>query len=283
MTTCTAGAEEGRDGTVASLQGILRSLRLRGMAEDLPEVLEESARDGWGQLDLVRELFLREATRKRQRRYERNLKASGLSESYGLEHFDFKLAAEHGADPGVVRDLTECEFVCSGRNVILAGGVGTGKSFLARTLGLEALKRGYKVFSYNTAKLVDQLYLKRNSFHFGKLYGAIRDVPLLILDDLGYLPYSPEKVEFLFSLVVDRHELERGSIIVTSNTDVDDWWQFFPSKPMGMAFSDRLLEGAQGIRFVGESIRPKRARRGPPKPPRSGNGRKPKVNDSPPD
>ena len=68
-------------------------------------------------------------------------------------------------------------------------------------------------------------------------------------------PYTPEKVEYLFSLVIDRHELRSGSTIVTSNTDVQEWWQFFPSKAMGMAFSDRLLEGAQGLRYAGPSIR----------------------------
>ena len=74
------------------------------------------------------------------------------------------------------------------------------------------------------------------------------------------MPYSPEKVEYLFSLVVDRHELKTGSLIVTSNTDVTEWWQFFPSKSMGMAFSDRVLDGAQGIRLTGESIRKPRGK-----------------------
>ena len=81
-------------------------------------------------------------------------------------------------------------------------------------------------------------------------------------------------MEFLFSLIVDRHELECGSTIVTSNTDVTEWWQYFPSKAMGMAFSDRLLEGAQGLKLSGGSIRPTR-------PPRGTNGRPPRV-DTPP-
>ncbi|MBI4601212.1 MAG: ATP-binding protein [Planctomycetes bacterium] len=238
-----------------ALLATLRALRLRHMAEELPGLLEEAQKDGWGQIDLIGEVFRREELRKRQRRFERNLKASGLSERYGLEHFNFEIGRDHGLDPQVVRDLAGCEFVRARRNLILAGRVGTGKTFLGRTLGAEALKRGYKVYSFNTAALVELLYSKRSSFQFGKLYARIRDVDLLLLDDLAYLPYAPEKVEFLFSLVVDRHELKTGSVIVTSNTDVTEWWQFFPSKAMGMAFSDRLLDGAQGIRLTGESIR----------------------------
>ena len=84
------------------------------------------------------------------------------------------------------------------------------------------------------------------------------------MDDLAYLPYSAEQVEYLFSLIVDRYELQSGSTIVTSNTDVTDWWKFFPSKAMGMAFSDRLLDGARGVCFVGESIRQERSRRKSP-------------------
>ena len=264
MTTATSTPDP-RDNMLEALSAMLRALRLVPMAEDVPELLETSQKEGWGQLELLFELFQREEIRKRQRRFERNLKASGLSEAYGLDHFDFDIAREHGVEPGVVRDLAQCEFVHAHRNVILAGGVGTGKTFLARTLGVEALKRGFKVLSFNTADLVDTLYSKRSSFHFGRVYKRIRDVHLLLLDDLGYMPYAPEKVEFLFSLVVDRHELDSGATVVTSNTDVTDWWQYFPSKAMGMAFSDRLLEGAQGLRLTGDSIRPTRPQRKRPK------------------
>jgi DNA replication protein DnaC len=260
----TTSAGGGEDNLLESLLAMLRGLRLRAMAEELSGLLEEAARGEWGRLELVAELFRREEARKCQRRFTRHLKESRLSECYTLENFDLRLAADHGVEPSVVRDLAQCEFVRARRNLILAGGVGTGKTYLARTLGVEALKRGFRVLSFNTAELLDMLYVKRESFHFGKAYARVRDAELLILDDLAYMPYAPEKVEFLFSLIVDRHELGRGSTIVTSNTDVTEWWQYFPSKAMGMAFSDRLLDGAQGIRFSGESIRQSRSRRREP-------------------
>jgi DNA replication protein DnaC len=230
MTTTTATPDPGRGIHVELLRGILKALRLPDMADELPQLLELAVQEGWGQLE-------------------------PLSDVYGLDHFDFELASEHGLQSSMVRDLAQCDFVRARRNVILAGKVGTGKTYLAKTLGVEALKRGFKVYFFNTSALLEILFSKRSSFHFGKLYAKIRDVDLLILDDLAYLPYSPEKVEYLFSLIVDRYELRAGSTIVTSNTDVTEWWQFFPSKAMGMAFSDRLLEGAQGIRLAGESIR----------------------------
>jgi DNA replication protein DnaC len=252
--------------SVELLCAAIRSQRLFRLAEEIPALLEEGAREGWGHLQILYAIFRREETRLSQRRFERHLKASGLSTSYGLDHFDFELASKHGVKGAVVRDLAQCEFLRAHRNVILAGGVGTGKTYLAKTLGVEALKRGFKVFFFNTACLLDLIHSKKNSFQFGKVYARIRDVDLLILDDLAYLPYSPEKVEYLFTLIVDRYELKETSTIVTSNTDVTEWWQFFPSKAMGMAFSDRLLEEAQGIRLSGESIRNPKVRPKPGKP-----------------
>ncbi|MBI4582879.1 MAG: ATP-binding protein [Planctomycetes bacterium] len=241
------------------LQDLLRSLRLFTLAEDLPAILEEAAREGWGNLEFLRELFSREEVRRSNRRYQRHLRASGITESYGLDHFNFELASARGVKSTLVRDLAKGDFIRSRRNLILAGRVGTGKSYLAKTLGAEALKRGFKVYFYNTARLLDMLYSKVNSPEFGKVYSSIRDVDLLILDDLAYMSYSKEKIECLFTLAVDRYELKPGSTIITSNTDVTEWWKFFPSKAMGMAFSDRLLDGAQGIRFTGPSIRQERS------------------------
>lgn len=246
---------------IDSLCAMLRSIRLSGVADEIPPLLQEAAVGEWGHLELLDELFRREKSRKGQRRYENNLKISGLDECYGAEHFDFELAAAHGIGTNVARDLLKCEFLEAERNLILAGPVGTGKTFLAKTLGMEALKRGYKVIYHVTAKMVGMLMSKKDSFRFGQDYRQIRDAPLLILDDLAYLPYNDEKVEYLFSLILDRYELRSGSTIVTSNTDVTEWWKFFPTKAMGMAFSDRLLEGAQGLRFTGKSIRPTRKKK----------------------
>jgi len=121
----TTSAPDPRDGNLDALRATLRGLRLPGIAEDLPAILEEAQKGGWGQIDLLWELFRREEVRKGQRRFERNFKASGLTRCYGLEHFDFDLGRAHGLEPSVVRDLAQCEFVAARRNIVLAGGVET--------------------------------------------------------------------------------------------------------------------------------------------------------------
>lgn len=251
--------------TAETVQSLLEACRLRHVAARLPETTQRAHQEDWTYLEVLHDLFQAESTRRRNARFQRNLKASGLSIQYAIENFDFDLAKAHGVKPRLVRELAGCDFIRQNRNIILAGPSGTGKSYLARTLGVEALRRGHTVAFRVTSKLVNELYEKRNSFTFGKVFSRYLRVELLLLDDLAYLPFSPEKVEYLFSLVIDRYEAGRGATIVTTNTDVTEWWRFFPSKPMGVAFSDRLLDRAHGIRFSGPSIRPNR----PAKPKRS--------------
>jgi len=244
----------------------LREMKLAAIAEAFQERYQEAVADGTGILEFLGSLLEHETVRRRHNRFERLVKQGNLDQSDALENYDFDLAREHGVEPSQVRDLATCAYVEKRQtNLVLAGRVGTGKTKLARTLAFEAVKRDYKAAFENTRELVDKLYQLRDSYRFAKVYRYYVHVDALCLDDLAYIPFAPEKVEFLFRLVFDRTEKKTGPITVTTNSDVNEWWKFFPSKAMGMAFSDRILGGAVGIMFTGESIR-QRKRRAKPKP-----------------
>jgi DNA replication protein DnaC len=241
--------------SASEVANLFSQLKLKAIAECFEERYQAAVVEGVGMLEFLGSLLDEEGLGRGRRRFERLVKSGNLFLSDSIENYDFDLARKHGVDPAMVRDLAGCDFVRNRRNVILAGAVGTGKTRLARLLAYEAIRRDFRAVFENTRELVEKLHSTRDSYHFGKIYRQYVTAPLLAIDDLAYMPFAPEKVEFLFRLVHDRIEKKTGSLIITTNTDVKEWWSFFPSKAMGMAFSDRALGGAIGIKFTGKSIR----------------------------
>jgi DNA replication protein DnaC len=231
-----------------------QTLRLKGIADTFEDDYQKAAQESVSTIDFLGQLLDRELADRDQRRFERFLKQGDLHMTDCFENYDLELARAHGVKTQTVNDLIQGSFIGSS-NVILAGAIGTGKTKLARTLAFECTRLGHRCIFNVTRDLVEELYRLRDAYHFPKVYRHYLKTDLLILDDLAYMPFDPDQVEFLFRLVYDRAEKKTGSLIVTTNTDVKEWWKFFPSEAMGMAFSDRVLGGAIGIKFTGESIR----------------------------
>ncbi len=242
--------------THEDISRFLTQMKLSHLAEIFPERHRQAVAEKETIVQFLGTLLDEELVGRKQRRFERLLKLANLDPDDSIENYDFELARTHGADPVMVRELVAGSYLGpSGKNIVLAGAVGAGKTKLARTLGFEAARRDYTVAMENTREMIERLHKMRESHLFPKLYRRYVTVDVLALDDLAYMPFNPEQVEFLFRVVFDRVERKAGPIIVTTNTDVNEWWQFFPSKAMGMAFSDRILGGAIGIKFSGPSIR----------------------------
>lgn len=242
--------------TPERVKNALSALRLNAVAERFEQEYPKACAEGTGMLEFMAGVLEPEVLGRKQRRFERLLKQANLEMNDCIEAYDVELAASRGVEASRVRDMATGEFVTHSRNVVLAGAVGTGKTRLGRLLGAEACRRDFSTVFVNTRDLIEKLFNARESFAFEKIYRFYRNIDLLILDDLAYMPFAPEKVEFLFRLIFDRHEKKKGALVITTNSDVKEWWTFFPSKAMGMAFSDRVLGGAVGIKFSGDSIRP---------------------------
>lgn len=249
------------DYTPDDIVRFLDSLRLPALANRFNDQYQKAIADGLGILPFLGTFLDEERLARQQRRFQRLVKAANLDPSDSIENYDFELGRSRGVDPTQIRELARGLYLGpTPRNLILAGAVGTGKSRLARMLAFEAVRRDYHASFHNTRDLVERLHRMKDSHLFPKLYRHLVHLDVIVLDDLAYMPFAPEQVEFLFRLVVDRTEKRTGALIVTTNTDVQEWWHFFPSKAMGMAFSDRVLGGAIGIKFSGSSIRMNRSK-----------------------
>ncbi len=168
-----------------------------------------------------------------------------------LEEFQFEKAA--GLDARQIRQLCSCEYIGQCRNVIFLGKSGTGKTHLATGLGIEACKQGFRTRFVTGCGLVNELLEAREERVLSRLLKRYAGYDLLIVDELGYVPFSRAGAELLFQVLAERHE--RKSVIVTTNLGFADWTQIFGEANLTAALLDRVTHRAAIIDCRWESFR----------------------------
>ncbi|CAJ1001072.1 MULTISPECIES: IS21-like element helper ATPase IstB [Bacillales] len=157
--------------------------------------------------------------------------------------------------------LCSLEFVHKRQNILMLGGVGTGKTHLATALGVAACREGYNVRFFRVADLVAQLQQRHHTGTLARFKKDMERCDLLILDELGFVPFHQDGAELLFHLIADCYE--RNSIIVTSNLEFGQWTRVFGDSRLTAALVDRLVHHAHILAFTGESYRLRHALSGP--------------------
>lgn len=171
---------------------------------------------------------------------------------------DYKWGDHIHFPPNLDREsLESLSFIKRKENVILTGSPGTGKSHLVTALGRKACRNGYEVRFYRVADLIDLLEKSWTEGRFQQLRNKFKGVDMIILDEMGYVPFSKEGAELLFQLISDWYE--QKSLVITSNLEFSQWNKVFTDARLTAALVDRVIHHAHILSFTDDSYRVKNA------------------------
>jgi DNA replication protein DnaC len=253
----------GKDPTVL-LEHYLKQLKLPTMLREYAPVAASCGKDRADYAAFLLRLAERELLDREQRAAERRLKAARFPVVKTIDTFDFQ--AQPGLNEELVRQLLKGEYIERRENVLLAGNVGTGKTHLALALGFAACAQGRRVRFHTVTGLVTHLLEEREVGKLERLQKQLERYDLLVLDELGYVPFSKAGAEMLFEVVSRAYE--RRSLIVTTNLPFEAWTEVLGSERLTGALLDRLTHRVHILEANGESYRlrdsKRRLKRRPP-------------------
>jgi len=228
-------------------------LALGTMATHLPRVAEEAARKELSFHEFFEQLLLAEHRDRQERSRTLLTRTAGFPSIKTLEQYDFGFAT--GAPKAMLTELSTLAFIERAENVVLLGPSGVGKTHLAVAIGYKATQSGIKTRFVTAADLMLQLAMAHRQGRLKQyLHRGIQTSRLLIIDEVGYLPFSRDEASHFFQVIAQRYE--HGSVIITSNLPFAQWdTTFAGDATMTAAMLDRLLHHAHVVMVSGESYR----------------------------
>jgi len=242
-------------GALIELQANLKALNLSSMARNLEGSLRQARESGIGYDEFLIELTAAELQVRAENSLNRRIREAKFPLLKPMETFD--LAAVPELDIRLFRDLAGGGYIQEHRNVIFLGRSGSGKTHMATALGIEACKNNFRTRFASCYGLVNELIEARQDKTLQRLVQRYVRYDLLILDELGYIPFSKEGSELLFQVLAERHE--KGAVMITTNLGFADWTQVFVDPVMTAALLDRLTHKAYIVSCNWESYRLKQS------------------------
>ena len=230
----------------------------------LPTVLREYApmavvcrNDGSDYQTYLMRLLERELLDREKRAAERRVREANFPVIKTMDTYDFK--AQPSVNERLIRELMRGEYIDKKENILLIGNPGTGKTHLACALAFAACAQGRRVRFYTVTKLVTELLECKEERRLQRLQKHLQRLQVLVLDELGYVPFIKTGAELLFEVISQAYE--RHSLMVTSNLPFEHWTEMFGSERLTGALLDRLTHRCHILETNGESYRFRQAKK----------------------
>lgn len=248
--TASAAAAAGRN-VAAELAYLTRVLKAPSLAAAIQRLAERARAESWSYEEFLAACLQREVAARDSHGGEARIRTARFPARKALEDFDYD--HQRSLKREVIAHLSTLDFVTAKENVVFLGPPGTGKTHLSIGLGIRACQAGHRVAFATAAEWVARLADAHAAGRLQDELVKLARIPVLIVDEVGYIPFEPEAANLFFQLVSSRYE--RASLIVTSNKPFGRWGEVFGDDVVAAAMIDRLVHHAEVISLKGDSYR----------------------------
>lgn len=236
---------------VSLLETYLKQLRLPTFLKNHQKFAQDAVEHHYDFSQYLQALAEEEVKQREQNQLLRRIKFARFPVMRELADFDFSRIPS--VNKSQILDLSRGEFILKKESLIFIGNPGVGKTHLATAIALAACRQGYKTRFWTAARLVNELLAAQDEHRLHKLIASSLKLQLVVIDELGFIPFSPTGAQALFTFCSELYE--RVSLIVTTNLKFADWVQIFGDERLTAALLDRLTHHAHMIEMLGESYR----------------------------